>query len=180
MQWTNDQPIYLQVRDHVVSLIIDGVLDAGDSIPSVRQMAVEGGVNPLTVSKAYQELVHLNIVENRRGLGMFVTEPAKNQLLKIEKEKFLKGDWPAILRKAQQLDIDLIKLVNSSNSFIVAIQTPLSFKSAILRAILLNPWPYAFALITGYISALFVIDCIYRTLCSKLLRFIIALVVLNC
>ena len=111
MQWTNDQPIYLQVRDHVVSLIIDGVIDAGDSIPSVRQMAVEGGVNPLTVSKAYQELVNLNIVENRRGLGMFVTEPSKNQLLKIEKEKFLKGDWPAILRKAQQLDIDLVKLV---------------------------------------------------------------------
>ena len=69
MQWTNDQPIYQQVRNHVVSLIIDGVLDAGDSIPSVRQMAVEGGVNPLTVSKAYQELVDLKIVEKRRGLG---------------------------------------------------------------------------------------------------------------
>ena len=113
MQWTNDQPIYLQVRDHVVSLIIDGVLDVGDSIPSVRQMAVEGGVNPLTVSKAYQELVDLKIVEKRRGLGMFVTEPAKRQLVKIEKDKFLKGDWPAILRKAQQLNIDLVKLVKT-------------------------------------------------------------------
>ena len=112
MQWTNDQPIYQQVRDHVVSLIIDGVLDVGDSIPSVRQMAVEGGVNPLTVSKAYQELVDLNIVEKRRGLGMFVTEPAKQQLLKIEKEKFLKGDWPAVIRKAQQLNIDLVELIN--------------------------------------------------------------------
>ena len=71
-------------------------------------------VSPYAVSKAYQELVNLNIVENRRGLGMFVTEPAKNQLLKIEKEKFLKGDWPAILRKAQQLDIDLVKLVNKN------------------------------------------------------------------
>ena len=113
MQWTNDQPIYQQVRNHVVSLIIDGVLDVGDSIPSVRQMAVEGGVNPLTVSKAYQELVDLKIVEKRRGLGMFVTEPAKRQLVKIEKEKFLKGDWPAILRKAQQLNIDLVKLVKT-------------------------------------------------------------------
>ena len=65
MQWTNDQPIYQQVRDHVVSLIIDGVLKSGDPIPSVRQMAVEGGVNPLTVSKAYQELVDLSIVEKR-------------------------------------------------------------------------------------------------------------------
>ena len=108
MQWTNDQPIYQQVRDHVVSLIIDGVLDVGDSIPSVRQMAVEGGVNPLTVSKAYQELVDLNIVEKRRGLGMFVTEPAKKQLLKIERDKFLNGDWPAILKKAKQLDIDVV------------------------------------------------------------------------
>jgi len=112
MHWTNDQPIYQQVRNHVVSLIIDGVLDAGEPIPSVRQMAVEGGVNPLTVSKAYQELVDLKIVEKRRGLGMFVTEPAKKQLLKMEKEKFLKGDWPAVLRKADQLDIDLVELVN--------------------------------------------------------------------
>tara|TARA_B100001013_G_C24612527_1_gene443795 strand:- start:24 stop:368 length:345 start_codon:yes stop_codon:yes gene_type:complete len=112
MQWTNNQPIYQQVRDHVVSLIIDGVLDTGDAIPSVRQMAVEGGVNPLTVSKAYQELVDLKIVEKRRGLGMFVTEPAKKQLIKLEKDKFLKGDWPAVIRKARQLDIDLVELVN--------------------------------------------------------------------
>ena len=112
MQWTSDQPIYQQVRDHVVSLIIDGVLDEGDSIPSVRQLAIEGGVNPLTVSKAYQELVDLKIVEKRRGLGMFVTGPAKKQLLKIEKDKFLKGDWPAVLKKAEQLDIDLVELVN--------------------------------------------------------------------
>ena len=112
MQWTNNQPIYQQVRDHVVSLFIDGVLDTGDAIPSVRQMAVEGGVNPLTVSKAYQELVDLKIVEKRRGLGMFVTEPAKKQLIKLEKDKFLKGDWPAVIRKARQLDIDLVELVN--------------------------------------------------------------------
>ena len=111
MQWTNDKPIYQQVRNHVVSLIIDGVLDAGEPIPSVRQMAVEGGVNPLTVSKAYQELVDLKIVEKRRGLGMFVTVPAKNQLIKIEKEKFMKGDWPAVLRKAEQLNIDLLELI---------------------------------------------------------------------
>jgi len=75
-------------------------------------MAVEGGVNPLTVSKAYQELVDLKIVEKRRGLGMFVTEPAKKQLIKLEKDKFLKGDWPAVIRKARQLDIDLVELVN--------------------------------------------------------------------
>ena len=83
MQWTSEQPIYQQVRDHIVSLIIDGVLKSGDPIPSVRQMAVEGGVNPLTVSKAYQELVDLEIVEKRRGLGMFIKNSAKKQLLKF-------------------------------------------------------------------------------------------------
>ena len=114
MQWTNDQPIYQQVRDHVVSLIIDGVLKSGDPIPSVRQMAVEGGVNPLTVSKAYQELVDLNIVEKRRGLGMFITDSAKKELVKLERNKFMKGDWPALLKKADQLGIDLLELINKS------------------------------------------------------------------
>ena len=112
MQWTNDQPIYQQVRDHVVSMIIDGVLDRGDPIPSVRQMAVEGGVNPLTVSKAYQELVDLKIVEKKRGLGMFVTEKAQDKLIGIEKDKFLKTDWPALLQKADRLKIDLLELIN--------------------------------------------------------------------
>lgn len=111
MQWTNDQPIYQQVRDHVVSLIIDNVLKSGDPIPSVRQMAVEGGVNPLTVSKAYQELVDLNIVEKRRGLGMFITAGAKKELLKLEKTKFLDNEWPNTLKRAESLGIDLIELL---------------------------------------------------------------------
>jgi len=115
MQWTNNQPIYQQVRDHVVSMIIDGVLGHGDPIPSVRQMAVEGGVNPLTVSKAYQELVDLKIVEKKRGLGMFVTEMAQEKLIGIEKDKFLKSDWPALLIKAERLKIDLMNLVRESN-----------------------------------------------------------------
>ena len=114
MQWTNDQPIYQQVRDHVVSLIIDGVLKSGDPIPSVRQMAVEGGVNPLTVSKAYQELVDLSIVEKRRGLGMFITENAKKEFLNLEKSKFLKNEWPNTIRRADSLGIDLMELIKSS------------------------------------------------------------------
>ena len=114
MQWTNDQPIYQQVRDHVVSLIIDGILKSGDPIPSVRQVAVDGGVNPLTVSKAYQELVDLNIVEKKRGLGMFITENAKKELLKLEKSKFLKNEWPNTIRKADSLGIDLIELINKT------------------------------------------------------------------
>ena len=114
MQWTSEQPIFQQVRDHVVSLIIDGILKSGDPIPSVRQMAVEGGVNPLTVSKAYQELVDLEVVEKRRGLGMFITDSAKKKLLKLEKDKFLKADWPSVVKKAKQLDIDLSMLIKKS------------------------------------------------------------------
>ena len=98
----------------MVSLIIDGVLKSGDPIPSVRQMAVEGGVNPLTVSKAYQELVDLNIVEKRRGLGMFITDSAKKELIKLERNKFMRGDWPSLLKKADQLGIDLVELINKS------------------------------------------------------------------
>ena len=98
----------------MVSLIIDGVLKSGDPIPSVRQMAVEGGVNPLTVSKAYQELVDLSIVEKRRGLGMFITENAKKELLNLEKSKFLKNEWPNTIRRADSLGIDLMELIKSS------------------------------------------------------------------
>ena len=74
-------------------------------------MAVEGGVNPLTVSKAYQELVDLNIVEKRRGLGMFITEGAKKELLKLEKSKFLGNEWPNTVKRAESLGIDLIELL---------------------------------------------------------------------
>ena len=116
MQWTDGRPIYQQVRDHVVSMIIDGVLDRGDPIPSVRQMAVEGGVNPLTVSKAYQELVDLKIVEKKRGLGMFVTEKAQDKLIGIEKDKFLKKDWPALILKADRLKINLVELINKEKN----------------------------------------------------------------
>ena len=103
MQWTNDQPIYQQVRDHVVSLIIDGVLESGDPIPSVRQMAVEGGVNPLTVSKAYQELVDLHIVEKRRGLGMFITEDAKKRVTKTREIKILRKRMAKYIKKGIKL-----------------------------------------------------------------------------
>ncbi len=83
------------------------------SLPANKGCA-KGGVNPLTVSKAYQELVDLNIVEKRRGLGMFITENAKKELVKLERNKFMKGDWPALLKKANQLGIDLAELINKS------------------------------------------------------------------
>ena len=96
--------------------LIDDVLKSGDPIPSVRQMAVEGGVNPLTVSKAYQELVDLKIVEKRRGLGMFITEHAKRELLRLEKSKFLSNEWPSTLKRAESLGIDLIELLDKKSN----------------------------------------------------------------
>ena len=95
-EWNDSQPIYRQIRDRVVAMILDGLLGAGDPLPSVRTVASESRVNPLTVLKAYQQLVDEDVVEKRRGLGMFVLEDARRVLLKGEREKFLTEQWPAV------------------------------------------------------------------------------------
>ena len=95
-EWNDSQPIYRQLRDRVVAMILDGVLNEGDPLPSVRNVAAEFRVNPLTVLKAYQELVDEELVESRRGLGMFVKAGARNLLLKGEREKFLTEHWPRV------------------------------------------------------------------------------------
>src|SRR5207237_25241 len=94
--WNDSQPIYRQLRDRVVAMILDGVLKEGDPLPSVRNVAAEYRVNPLTVLKAYQELVDQQLVEARRGLGMFVNAGARDLLLKAEREKFLTEEWPRV------------------------------------------------------------------------------------
>src|SRR3954451_4307398 len=96
IEWNDGQPIYRQLRDGVVAMILDGVLKEGDPLPSVRNVAAEQRVNPLTVLKAYQELVDEELVETRRGLGMFVKAGARDLLLKGEREKFLSEEWPRI------------------------------------------------------------------------------------
>ncbi len=95
-EWNDNQPIYRQIRDRVVAMILDGFLGDGDALPSVRTVASESRVNPLTVLKAYQQLVDEGLVEKRRGLGMFVLADAQRVLLKGEREKFLAEQWPAI------------------------------------------------------------------------------------
>ena len=95
-EWNDSQPIYRQLRDRVVAMILDGVLKEGDPLPSVRTVSAEYRVNPLTVLKGYQELVDEGLVETRRGLGMFVNAGAPNLLLEAEREKFLTEDWPRI------------------------------------------------------------------------------------
>ncbi len=103
--WNDSAPIYRQLRERVVAMILDGVLKPGDALPSVRQVAAEFQLNPITVSKAYQELVDEQLVEKRRGLGMYVTEGARSALLKSERERFLREEWPPLLARLQRLGL---------------------------------------------------------------------------
>src|SRR5436305_1319856 len=104
-EWNDGQPIYRQLRDRVVAMILDGLLKEGDPLPSVRNVAAEFRVNPLTVLKAYQELVDEQLVETRRGLGMFVNAGARDLLLKGEREKFLTDEWPRVAANIQRLGL---------------------------------------------------------------------------
>lgn len=109
--WNDNVPIYRQLRERVVAMILDGALDEGDALPSVRQVAADYQINPLTVSKAYQELVDENLVEKRRGLGMFVNVGARAMLLKSERERFLREEWPPLFARIKRMDIDLERLL---------------------------------------------------------------------
>jgi DNA-binding transcriptional regulator YhcF (GntR family) len=104
-EWNDNQPIYRQLRDRVVAMILDGALKEGDPLPSVRTVSAENRVNPLTVLKAYQELVNEQLVETRRGLGMFVNAGARSLLLKAERERFLHEEWPRIAAIIQRLGL---------------------------------------------------------------------------
>jgi GntR family transcriptional regulator len=113
-EWNDGQPIYRQLRDRVVHMILEGVLKEGDPLPSVRNVAAEYRVNPLTVLKAYQELVDEELVEKRRGLGMFVKAGARNLLMKGEREKFLSEHWPRVHATIQRLGLDAKELLDAA------------------------------------------------------------------
>jgi GntR family transcriptional regulator len=112
LEWNDSQPIYRQLRDRVVAMILDSVLKEGDPLPSVRNVAAEYRVNPLTVLKAYQQLVEEQLVEKRRGLGMFVMQGAHNLLLRGERQKFLADEWPRISATIQRLGLKREELLN--------------------------------------------------------------------
>ena len=113
LEWNDSQPIYRQLRDRVVDMILDGVLKDGDPLPSVRNVAAEFRVNPLTVLKSYQELVDQELVERRRGLGMFVKTGARDVLLKGERQKFLTEQWPRIHATIQRLGLTADDLLSA-------------------------------------------------------------------
>jgi GntR family transcriptional regulator len=115
-EWNDRQPIYRQLRDRVVAMILDSVLKEGDPLPSVRNVAAEYRVNPLTVLKGYQELVDEQLVETKRGLGMFVTAGARNRLLQGERQKFLAQEWPRIAETIQRLGVTPKQLLKAAAS----------------------------------------------------------------
>ena len=113
-EWNDSQPIYRQIRDRVVAMILDGVLKEGDALPSVRTVAAEYRVNPLTVLKSYQQLVDEQLVETRRGRGMFINVGARDLLLQGERQKFLAEQWPRIYATIQRLGLTPEELLDAA------------------------------------------------------------------
>ncbi|HEY6267125.1 MAG TPA: GntR family transcriptional regulator [Candidatus Acidoferrum sp.] len=113
-EWNDSQPIYRQLRDRVVVMILDGVLKEGDALPSVRTVAAEYRVNPLTVLKGYQQLVDEGLVESRRGLGMFINAGARSLLLEGERQRFLGEEWPRVRATIERLGLKAEELMNGA------------------------------------------------------------------
>jgi GntR family transcriptional regulator len=113
-EWNDSQPIYRQLRDRVVAMILDGVLNEGDPLPSVRSVAAEYRVNPLTVLKGYQQLVDEQLVETKRGRGMFINAGARTLLLRGERQKFLSEQWPRVHATIQRLGLTPEELLDAA------------------------------------------------------------------
>lgn len=115
-QWNETQPIFVQIRQRLIDMILKGDVPEGEALPSVRQAATELEVNPLTVTKAFQSLVDLGVVEKRRGLGMYVATGARKQLLTHEREQFLNEEWPRVKKQIEALGLDLKDLLKSGDA----------------------------------------------------------------
>jgi GntR family transcriptional regulator len=117
-EWNDAQPIYRQLRDRVVTMILEGVLVDGDALPSVRTVAAEYRLNPLTVLKGYQELVDEGLVEKRRGRGMYVREGARKALIKDERQAFLEEQWPEVVATIRRLNLDPQELLERARDML--------------------------------------------------------------
>jgi len=113
-KWNEDLPIYRQLRDRVVAMILEGVLGDGDALPSVRNVAAEYRLNPLTVLKGYQELVDEGLVEKKRGRGMFINDGARTKLLKNERQRFIEKEWPKVMERINRLGLDIEELLKDA------------------------------------------------------------------
>ena len=117
VEWSDGAPIYRQLKERVVAMMLDGVLKPGEALPSVRQVAAEYQPNPITVSRAYQEPADEQLVEKRRGLGMFVTEGATTRLMNSERERFLRDEWPLVLERIQRLGLEPAELLDPKSKW---------------------------------------------------------------
>ena len=106
-RWNDVEPIYWQLKERTIAMILDGTLAEGDPLPSVRTVASNFQLNPITVSKSYQALVDEGLVEKHRGLGMFVCAGAREKLIASERDKFMRKEWPATLQRIEQLGLDV-------------------------------------------------------------------------
>ena len=113
-QWNDSQPIYWQLKERTIAMILEGTLIEGDALPSVRTVASDFQLNPITVSKSYQTLVDEGLVEKRRGLGMFVCTGAQKKLIDSERQKFLNEEWPAMVSRIRHLGLDIKNLLQSA------------------------------------------------------------------
>jgi len=114
-EWNDSQPIYRQLRDRVVAMILDGILNEGDPLPSVRTVAAEYRVNPITVLKGYQQLVDEQLVETKRGRGMFINAGARDLLLQGERKQFLAEEWPRVMERIQRLGLTVEELLDGAS-----------------------------------------------------------------
>lgn len=113
-EWHDNAPIFRQLKARVVEMMLDGVLSPGDPLPSVRQIAAEFQLNPITVSRAYQELADEQLVEKRRGIGMYMMEGAREKLLETERKRFLYEEWPAIVERMTRLGLNISDLLSAA------------------------------------------------------------------
>jgi GntR family transcriptional regulator len=113
LPWADHQPIYRQLRERIIGLLLSGTLLEGEALPSVRQLAGECQINHLTVSKAYQELVEMRLVEIKRGVGMYIVKGAQKKLLAIEKQKFINLELPNLLKRSAQLGLTIDELYHA-------------------------------------------------------------------
>jgi len=114
--WHDNSPIYRQLKTRVVEMMLDGLLKPGDALPSVRQIAAEFQLNPITVSRAYQELADEALVEKRRGLGMYMIDGARDKLLASERERFMQEEWPLVIERIRRLGLSTSELLSASQT----------------------------------------------------------------
>ena len=114
--WNNNAPIYRQLKERIIGMLLDGLLKPGDALPSVRQIATDFQLNPITVLRAYQELADETLVEKRRGIGMYVTDGAREKLLSSERERFVGEEWPAMLERIRRLGLSTADLLPPTNA----------------------------------------------------------------